>query len=147
MEPLLVYYSSTSGNTEKFVKNLGIRAIRIPTSMKVEMEAITEPFVLICPTYADDDGSKAVPKQVIKFLNNPDNRNQMIGVIASGNRNFGTMFAYAGTVISKKCNVPFLYKFELSGTSDDIANVRQGVDKLWNSLKQTNQQTQAAKSA
>ena len=137
MEPLLVYYSSPSGNTERFVKNLGIRAKRIPISMKEEMEPINEPYVLVSPTYADDDGSKAVPKQVIRFLNNAHNRALMIGVIASGNRNFGHMFAYAGTVISRKCNVPFLYKFELSGTTDDIANVTQGVNKLWNSLKQT----------
>lgn len=147
MLPLLVYYSSTSGNTARFVKNLGIRAIRIPTSMKDEMAPITEPYVLICPTYADDDGSKAVPKQVIRFLNNIHNRENMIGVISSGNRNFGHMFAYAGTVISRKCDVPLLYKFELSGTPDDIANVRQGVKKLWNSLKQMPSQSKKATTA
>lgn len=113
---------------------LGLRARRIPTSMKESMEKITEPYVLISPTYADDDGSKAVPKQVIRFLNDPNNRNLMQGVISSGNRNFGEMFAYAGTVISKKCKVPFLYKFELSGTPEDIVNVRAGIKKLWSSI-------------
>ncbi|MGH1403974.1 MAG: class Ib ribonucleoside-diphosphate reductase assembly flavoprotein NrdI [Alphaproteobacteria bacterium] len=134
MTPLVVYYSSTSGNTNRFVDALGIRAIRIPVSMKAECPVIDEPYVLICPCYADDDGSKAVPKQVIRFLNNPQNRAQMKGVIASGNRNFGEMFAYAGQVISKKCDVPLLYKFELSGTPIDINNVREGMDKLWASL-------------
>lgn len=140
MEPLLVYYSSTSGNTYRFVQNLGIRAIRIPMSMKEEMEPVTEPYVLICPTYADDDGSKAVPKQVIKFLNNPENRELMRGVIASGNRNFGEMFAYSGDVISRKCDVPVLYRFELSGTPDDVMRVQKGVQRLWQSLKQTKPQ-------
>lgn len=106
--------------------------------MKEDMAQINEHFVLICPTYADDDGSKAVPKQVIRFLNNPENRNKMIGVISSGNRNFGEMFAHAGVVISKKCNVPFLYKFELSGTPDDVINIKEGMKKLWNSLKTEN---------
>ena len=136
MEPLIVYFSSPSLNTDRFVEKLGIRSIRIPISMKDDEVLVDESFVLISPTYADDDGSKAVPKQVIRFLNSPVNRNRMIGVISSGNRNFGDMFAHAGKVISKKCNVPLLYKFELSGTPDDVLNVQKGVEKLWNSLKQ-----------
>lgn len=135
MDPLIVYYSSTSGNTYRFVNALGIRLIRIPISMKEECPVLNEPFVLICPCYADDDGSKAVPKQVIRFLNTPSNRQQMQGVIASGNRNFGEMFAHSGAVISKKCGVPCLYKFELSGTPTDVINVKEGMKKLWGSLK------------
>ena len=140
MEQLLDYFSSKSLNTHRFVLSLDMRSVRIPISMKEEMPAITEPYVLICPTYADDDGSKAVPKQVIRFLNDPRNRELMQGVIASGNRNFGDLFAYSGAVISKKCKVPCLYKFELSGTLEDIKNVKQGMRKLWESLKQTKQQ-------
>jgi protein involved in ribonucleotide reduction len=133
--PLIVYYSSTTGNTHRFAKSLGMRAIRIPLSMKVPTPLLDEPFVLICPTYADDDGSKAVPKQVIRFLNEPENRAQLQGVIGAGNRNFGEFFGYAGKVISRKCNVPLLYRFELSGTEDDILNVRKGMERLWNSLQ------------
>lgn len=112
-----------------------MRSVRIPVSMKVDSPVIDEPYVLICPCYADDDGSKAVPKQVIRFLNNPLNRAQLKGVIASGNRNFGEMFAYAGKVIARKCGVPCLYKFELSGTPTDVKVVREGIQKLWASLK------------
>lgn len=138
MDPLIVYFSSMSLNTHRFVEQLGFRARRIPISIKAaEMERVDEPFILICPTYADDDGSRAVPKQVIRFLNNPENRGNMQGVIASGNRNFGEMFAYAGHVISRKCGVPLLYKFELSGTPTDSVNIQNGVEKLWNSLELT----------
>lgn len=139
MEPLLVYYSSPSENTHRFVKTLGIRTRRIPISMKEEMKPVDEPYVLISPTYADDDGSKAVPKQVIRFLNNPVNRKYMQGVISSGNRNFGEKFAYSGDVISRKCGVPVLYKFELSGTPTDKINVQRGVERLWESLRQNTQ--------
>ena len=135
MDPLLVYYSSTSGNTYRFINSLGIRSVRVPISMKDECPVIDEPYVLVCPTYADDDGSKAVPKQVIRFLNDARNREQMVGVIASGNRNFGDKFAYSGDVISRKCGVPCLYRFELSGTPTDTVNVRKGVERLWASLK------------
>lgn len=138
--PLLVYYSSPSLNTHRFVERLALPARRIPVSLKKQIEQIRQPFVLISPTYANDDGSKAVPKQVIHFLNNPDNRALMLGVISSGNRNFGSLFAHAGVVISKKCNVPLLYKFELSGTSDDVANVTRGIETLWGSLILKNSQ-------
>ena len=144
MEPLLVYYSSPSLNTHRFVTAVGLKTRRIPISLKEDMAPLTEPYVLVCPTYADDDGSKAVPKQVIRFLNNPENRSLMRGVISSGNRNFGEMFAYAGVVISKKCNVPLLYKFELSGTPDDVKNVRNGMEKLWESLMPQTATTKAS---
>ncbi len=134
MKPLIVYFSSTSGNTHKFVENLGFRTKRIPTSMKEQELTVAEPYILICPTYANDDGSKAVPKQVIRFLNNSRNRLMMQGVIGAGNRNFGELFAHAGQVISKKCGVPFLYKLELSGTTTDIVNVKKGIERLWESL-------------
>lgn len=100
------------------------------------MEVVDGPFVLITPTYANDDGSNAVPKPVIRFLNNAYNRENLIGVIGSGNRNFGETFALAGRIIAKKCNVPLLYRFELSGTPDDIKNVREGIKKLWASIAQ-----------
>lgn len=142
MDPLIVYYSSKSGNTNRFVDALGIRSIRIPMTMKNDPIIIDEPYVLICPTYADDDGSKAVPKQVIRFLNQPENRLTLKGVIGSGNRNFGVLFAHASKIISEKCNVPLLYKFELSGTKTDIINVREGMEKLWRSLRKTTRSTQ-----
>lgn len=134
-EPLIVYYSSPSGNTHHFVEQVGIRAMRIPVSIKKQI-FVEEPYVLICPTYADNYGKGAVPKQVIQFLNNPQNRELMEGVISSGNRNFGEFFAYSGHVISHKCNVPWLYKFELRGEPKDVINVKTGVRKLWNSLIQ-----------
>ena len=48
--------------------------------------------------------------------------------------NFGEKFAYAGDVIAKKCGVPCLYKFELSGTQVDVINVKKGMKRLWESL-------------
>lgn len=133
--PLIVYYSSPSENTHRFVEALEIQSVRIPISMRQECPVMDQPYVLISPCYGNDDGSNAVPKQVIRFLNNAQNRSMLEGVIGAGNRNFGDRFAYAADVISRKCNVPLLYKFELSGTPTDIVNVRKGMGRLWNSLK------------
>lgn len=129
--PRVVYFSSTSGNTHHFVERLNVDTVRIPISPKDPMPQIAGPYVLVCPTYAGDDGSGAVPKQVIHFLNNPENRKKMIGVIAGGNTNFGQYYGHAGTVISNKCNVPLLYRFELRGTPGDVLRVQEGLKKLW----------------
>lgn len=127
----LVFFSSASGNTARFVARLGLPAGRIPVSPESEMPAPDQPYVLICPTFADGEGRGAVPKQVIRFLNDPDRRALLRGVIATGNRNFGATFALSGKVISDKCNVPVLYRFELAGTDLDIARITAGLEKFW----------------
>ncbi|MCV2447259.1 class Ib ribonucleoside-diphosphate reductase assembly flavoprotein NrdI [Paracoccus sp. DMF] len=127
----LVYFSSASGNTARFAARLGLRALRVPISPKDAMPAPARPYVLICPTFADGEGRGAVPKQVIHFLNDPDRRAGLRGVIATGNRNFGATYALAGRVISDKCNVPVLYRFELAGTDLDISRVLAGLNKFW----------------
>ncbi|TQS72880.1 class Ib ribonucleoside-diphosphate reductase assembly flavoprotein NrdI [Rhodobacteraceae bacterium] len=127
----LVFYSSSSGNTARFVERLGCDAVRIPISMKAEIPPVPDTFVLICPTFADGEGRGAVPKQVIRFLNAPERRAGLRGVIATGNRNFGTTYALAGRVIAAKCNIPLLYSFELAGTETDLARVKNGLDAFW----------------
>ncbi|WP_323717763.1 class Ib ribonucleoside-diphosphate reductase assembly flavoprotein NrdI [Paracoccus aminovorans] len=127
----LVYFSSASGNTARFAARLGQPACRIPISPRDPMPAPDLPYVLICPTYADGEGRGAVPKQVIHFLNDPDRRALLRGVIAAGNRNFGATYALSGRVISTKCNVPVLYRFELAGTDLDISRVHAGLSEFW----------------
>lgn len=127
----LLFFSSGSGNTARFVAALGLPALRIPLRAADPMPMPPWPYVLICPTYADGAGRGAVPKQVIAFLNEPARRAGLRGVIASGNRNFGATFALAGDVIARKCEVPVLYRFELAGTETDIARVRAGLATFW----------------
>jgi protein involved in ribonucleotide reduction len=127
----LVYYSSATGNTARLVAALGIDAMRIPIRPSDPMPTPARPFVLVCPTFADGAGRGAVPKQVIRFLNEPSHRALLRGVIGAGNRNFGATFALSGDVIAKKCNVPVLTRFELAGTDLDIARIRDGLDKFW----------------
>ncbi|MFN4153865.1 MAG: class Ib ribonucleoside-diphosphate reductase assembly flavoprotein NrdI [Paracoccaceae bacterium] len=127
----LVYFSSASGNTARFVAALGLHAARIPIRPADPMPAPSAPYVLICPTYADGMGRGAVPKQVIAFLNDPARRALIRGVIAGGNRNFGETYALAGRVIAAKCAIPVLYSFELAGTETDVARVRAGLDRFW----------------
>ena len=132
----LVYFSSVSENTHRFVQKLRLPAVRIPLRGSIEVH---EPFVLILPTYGggrangpDPEAGGYVPKQVIAFLNNPHNRSLLRGVIAAGNTNFGAEFCYAGNVVSGKCGVPYLYRLELMGTAEDVEAVRAGLAEFWN---------------
>ncbi|GAA4179841.1 class Ib ribonucleoside-diphosphate reductase assembly flavoprotein NrdI [Shinella granuli] len=127
----LVYFSSRSENTSRFVARLGIDALRLPVDAAEEPPEVEEPFVLVSPTYGGGGEKGAVPKPVIRFLNNPRNRSLIRGVIAAGNTNFGTGYAVAGNIIAAKCAVPFLYRFELLGTDEDVDNVRQGLERFW----------------
>ncbi|MGB3484919.1 MAG: class Ib ribonucleoside-diphosphate reductase assembly flavoprotein NrdI [Mycobacterium sp.] len=131
----LVYFSSVSENTHRFVQKLDLPAIRIPLRERI---VVDDPYVLILPTYGgghangpDPDRGGYVPKQVIAFLNNEHNRLLIRGVIAAGNTNFGAEFGYAGDVVSRKCKVPYLYRFELMGTTDDVLAVRAGLADFW----------------
>ena len=134
----IVYFSSVSENTHRFVEKLGLPAIRIPVHGRIEdPEFVREPYVLVLPTYGggratpDVNDGGYVPKQVIAFLNNEHNRSLLRGVIAAGNSNFGAEFGYAGDVVSRKCGVPYLYRFELMGTQEDVDAVRAGLQDFW----------------
>ncbi|QTK80126.1 Protein nrdI [Agrobacterium tumefaciens] len=128
---LIVYYSSRSENTHRFLLKLGRRLLRLPLGAEEDVPQVSEPYVLVTPTYGGGGTKGAVPKPVIRFLNEPSNRNLIRGVIAAGNTSFGAAFASAGDIVSRKCAVPFLYRFELLGTEEDVANVKHGLDRFW----------------
>ncbi|MGO2747739.1 class Ib ribonucleoside-diphosphate reductase assembly flavoprotein NrdI [Microbacterium sp.] len=133
--PLLVYFSSTSGNTARFIEKVGLPARRIPLYRSEEPLLIDQPFVLVTPTYGGGQGrgeeKGAVPKQVIRFLNDERNRRNIRGVISAGNTNFGEAFCVAGDIISRKCHVPHLYRLEVFGTQDDVDRVSDGLERWW----------------
>ncbi|UYP17668.1 class Ib ribonucleoside-diphosphate reductase assembly flavoprotein NrdI [Rhodococcus sp. Z13] len=139
--PSLVYFSSTSENTHRFVQKLGIPAVRIPLHDREGSFEVHAPYVLIVPTYGGGTtvtgrDTRYVPKQVIRFLNNEHNRSLIRGVIAAGNTNFGESYCFAGDIVSRKCKVPYLYRFELMGTADDVERVREGLARFWESALQ-----------
>ena len=64
--PDLVYFSSVSENTKRFVERLDRPAVRIPLRpKKTGMIQVSHPYVLIVPTYGGGSLKRAVPKQVI----------------------------------------------------------------------------------
>ncbi|MCH4209473.1 class Ib ribonucleoside-diphosphate reductase assembly flavoprotein NrdI [Bifidobacterium sp.] len=137
----IVFFSSASENTARFVDSChfqdeGINVYRIPLRPKDPALNVREPYVLIVPTYGGGSAHKAVPTQVKQFLNDPGNREYIRGVIASGNSNFGEGYCIAGDIISAKCKVPFMYRFELMGTPEDQTAVRQGLLDFFSKARQ-----------
>ena len=78
---LIVYFSSRSENTHRFVQRLGLPAVRIPLNEREHLR-VDEPYILIVPSYGGGGTAGAVPRQAIRFLNDVHNRRLIRGVIA-----------------------------------------------------------------
>ncbi|MEW4368258.1 class Ib ribonucleoside-diphosphate reductase assembly flavoprotein NrdI [Paenibacillus kandeliae] len=119
---MLIAYDSKTGNVRRFIgklKHTSVQAVQIEEALQ-----LNEPFVLI--TYTTGFGQ--VPERVTHFLEK--NHNRMLGVAASGNRNWGDNFGKSADLISALYNVPVVYKFELSGTTGDAQRFVQEVEKI-----------------
>jgi protein involved in ribonucleotide reduction len=128
----VVYFSSVSENTKRFVDKLGVKTVRIPLKTEDAAEFVHDKdSVLVVPTYGGGNEGGTVPKQVIKFLNNPENRKHIKAVIAGGNTNFGEHFCRAGDVVAQKLGVQVLYRFEITGTPEDVNEVKERLARLW----------------
>lgn len=132
----VVYFSSTTNNTHNFVKKVGYPAERVPIYERDGFLHVDYDYVLVTPTYGGGRGEGAVPKQIIKFLNDETNRSHCKAVIAGGNINFGEHYCLAGKIISNKLKVPYLYSFELMGMPRDVSKVQEGLKKFWSELTQ-----------
>ncbi|MEY4000403.1 MAG: hypothetical protein RLZZ626_758 [Actinomycetota bacterium] len=128
----VVYFSSVSENTKRLVEKLGLHSVRIPLKTD-EAASFTygRDSVLVVPTYGSGEEKTSVPKQVIKFLNNPENRKHIKGVIATGNTNFGESYGLAGDIVSAKLGVPLIQRVELLGTPEDVAQLKERLNILW----------------
>lgn len=129
----IIYFSNVTNNTARFVAKLDWESSsRIPIKGEFD-EELSQFYVLVCPSYGTSDTGH-VPPQVRKFLSNPEHRRNCVGVIGTGNINFGDEYAMAGDVIAKKLGVPMLYRLELAGTDIDVDKVQHGLHQLEENL-------------
>ncbi|MCY8898082.1 class Ib ribonucleoside-diphosphate reductase assembly flavoprotein NrdI [Bacillus spizizenii] len=115
---LIAYYSRT-GNVRRFVAKTGLPAVEITPDL-----TLTEPFVCVTGTYGF--GQVAVP--VADFL--AANNAHLVGVAASGNRNWGDNYAKAADIIAARYGVPVIGRFELAGTDADVRQFIERVNAL-----------------
>lgn len=120
----IIYFSNRSGNTKRFVENLGYE-----NSYSVEqLVYATREYVLFVPTYGSGNNDYAVPRPVATFLNVKTNRDLLRGVVGFGNMNFGKDYCKAAKIIAKKTGVPILGMIELFGTQEDIETIRERLE-------------------
>ena len=125
---MIVYFSSVSGYTDRFVKKLNLPAVRIPLRPRLDhMPVLESPKVLILPTYGGGPETSAVPKQVLTFLSTPENRQNIVGVVGTGNTNFGAAYGLAAKLVARKLDVPLLNMVELFGTPEEVEETRDRI--------------------
>ena len=116
---MLIVYDSRTGNVKRFVGKLNMPSVPIESDMTIE-----EPFVLV--TYTTGFGQ--APDKTMSFLER--NYRKLVGVSASGNRNWGEGFARSADRISALYKVPVLSKFELAGTMNDVERFKREVSAV-----------------
>ncbi|RKN84209.1 class Ib ribonucleoside-diphosphate reductase assembly flavoprotein NrdI [Paenibacillus ginsengarvi] len=116
---MMIVYDSRTGNVKRFVSKLNMPAVSVDNEMIIE-----EPFVLV--TYTTGFGQ--APENTLSFLER--NHTRLVGVSASGNRNWGQGFARSADRIAEMYRVPIISKFELAGTMKDVESFVRGVNAV-----------------
>jgi protein involved in ribonucleotide reduction len=128
----LVYFSHRSENTKRFVEKLDAGSARIPLDWDDKNPFVFNAgYVLVVPTYGSGNDKHTIPKQVKKFLNIKSNRDNLRGVIGTGNTNFGDHYCKAAEMIAKKVGVPLIARVEIFGTEQDVAQVKERLRLLY----------------
>ena len=89
------------------------------------------PYVLMTPTYDQPRGG-FTPKPVQQFLDK--HAGNMIGVLGTGNRNFGDYYCQTAIDISKQHHVPIVHRIDIMGTANDYRTIDAGMAQHWQTL-------------
>lgn len=120
---MLLVYMSFTGNVRNFVERTGFSSIELnPANPFIE---INEPFLVVVPSYVG-----YINDDVIDFIDYKQNRNNLIGFVGSGNRNFNEMFCINAKELANKYQKPVIFKFEYNGTEQDIEKFKKEVKSI-----------------
>src|SRR5690606_798695 len=108
-----IYYDSKTGNVERFIKKVaeltGWKTQKIEPGMTAEHEGH---LVTFTTRFGE------IPESTQRFLQHAGA--YLHSVSSSGNRNWGKNFGLAGDKIAAQYGLPLAFKFELSGTMEDV---------------------------
>ena len=108
-----IYYDTKTGNVERFIQKVaqltGWQVQKIQPGMTAEHEGH---LVTFTTRFGE------VPETTRNFLQHAGPC--LRSVSSSGNRNWGRNFGLAGDRIAAEYGLPLAFKFELSGTMDDV---------------------------
>ena len=124
-KPLIVYWSPNSGATRRVAERLKTKTVELKNY------AGATPYIIMCPSFDQPRGG-FTPKPVEQFLN--EHASKMIGVLPTGNLNFGEYFCQSGRDISNEHGVPIVYRVDLPGDTEDYRNIDNGIEQHWQTL-------------
>ena len=124
-KPLIVYWSSNSGGTKRAAERLNTKTVELKNYDG------TSPYIIMSPSFDQPRGG-FTPKPVEQFLNKYADK--MIGVLPTGNLNFGQYFCQSGRDISTEHGVPIVYRIDLPGNTEDYLNIDSGITQHWHTL-------------
>ena len=134
------YYSSASGLVRSFAERLN-RPVFNLAEREHRRSQVDGPWVLLTPSYKTGNASNAtIPEGVRRFLDDEHNRRLMVGVMGSGNRNFGRYYQMAARQIAEQSGRPMLFEFELAGTPWDVEECRHILEELDAAIEARDQQ-------
>ncbi|MFF2453215.1 class Ib ribonucleoside-diphosphate reductase assembly flavoprotein NrdI [Isoptericola sp. NPDC058082] len=121
-----VYFaSSASGMVRQFCERLG-RPAHDLGDRAVRRAVPDGPWVLVTPSYkTGNPDNDTLPEPVRRFLRDPVTRRRLVGVMGSGNRNFGPHYQAAARQVARASGRPVLLEFELQGTRWDVEQARE----------------------
>lgn len=112
-------YFSLTGNSEHISKKIS------DSSFDIRKRKVTnQPCIIITGTL----GFGQVPSTVNKFIKN--NREHVIGLIGTGNSNWGLNFCKAVDILSARYNLPILAKVELRGSENDYKKIKKEIERI-----------------
>ena len=142
MKPIRILFISIEGNTRNFITHLTqfaekqhsedsekplIEATEISEQSDFEKE--TKDYFCFVPTYLDggngiDTGVKELMTNVMgEYIAYSTNRNHLIGVVGSGNKNFNEQYCLTAKRYASDYEAPFLADYELRGVPRDEPRV------------------------
>ena len=141
------YYSSASGLVRSFAERLGRPVFNLAEREHRQAEA-DGPWVLLTPSYkTGNESNDTIPEGVRRFLRSDHNRRLMVGVMGSGNRNFGRYYQMAARLVAERSHRPILFEFELAGTPWDVEECRRILEELDEALAAAHDEGAASASA
>lgn len=129
----VVYFSSATNNTKRFVDKLGLPNERIPLRRSDPALHVDEPYVLIVPTYGRHQGR---PQAGHRLPQRPENC-RCVGVISSGNTNFGTAYWPRRRHRLGKTGHPTCTNSSSSEPPRTSPGVREGLEEFWQRISPT----------
>lgn len=108
---MIVIYDSKTGYGRRFAQQLGYATQSVT-------EPITEPYLLVTRNV----GYGKIPPETQALLD--QHAAQCIGVVVNGMKRFGPFYCGAARKIKKKYQLPIIAKIELSGSPQDVEQVR-----------------------